>query len=112
MSTISEIFKNRDKIWEGLKNKMFKSEHVEEIYNERLEICKGCESFDTSGSGCTIPGTSPCCNINNGGCGCSLSLKLRSLSTDCPKKKWLAITGKQEEAMIKSQIKNNETKNK
>jgi len=109
---ISEIFQNRSKIWEGLRNKMFKKEHVEEIYEERLKICKDCECYDTVGTGCSLKGTQPCCNVKLGGCGCSLSIKLRSLSTDCPKKKWLAVTSDQDEKMIKSQIEENETKNK
>jgi hypothetical protein len=112
MSKLKEIFQNRDKIWEGLRNKMFKKEHIEIIYNERLEICKGCESYDVEGVGCSLKGSQPCCNIKNGGCGCSLSIKLRSLSTDCPKKKWLAIVQKQEESMIKAQIDKNEAENK
>jgi len=58
-------------------------------------------------------GTQPCCNVNLGGCGCSLSLKLRVLSESCPKDKWKAVTTKQEEEMINQQILNerlNETK--
>ena len=81
---------------------------MEEIYNQRLEICKGCECYDLQGSGCTIPGTQPCCSTLLGGCGCSLSLKLRSLSTNCPKSKWLAVVNEQEEQMIKDQIEENE----
>jgi len=54
--------------------------------------------------GCAIPGTAPCCNEKRGGCGCSLSLKLRSLSSECPLKKWEAITTEQEEDMINKQI--------
>src|SRR5688572_1341311 len=106
---ILNIFKNRSKIWEGLRNKIFKKEHVEEIYNQRMEICKGCECYDLKGTGCTIPGTAPCCDLDKGGCGCSLSLKLRSLSSDCPKLKWKAVVSEQEEEMIKDQISRNET---
>ncbi len=112
MSKLIEIFKNRDLIWEGLRNKLFKKEHVEAVYEERISICKGCESYDTTGKGCAIKGSQPCCNKNNGGCGCSLSIKARSLGTDCPKKKWLAVTTEQEDAMIKHQIAEHEAKNK
>jgi hypothetical protein len=41
-----------------------------------------------------------------GGCGCSLSLKLRVLSENCPKEKWKAVVTKQEEDMINQQILN------
>lgn len=112
MSSFLEVFKNRDLIWEGLRNKMFKKEHVEAVYEERMNICRGCESFDDTGKGCAIKGSQPCCNKLNGGCGCSLSIKARSLGTDCPKKKWLAVVSTQEEAMIKHQINQNETDNK
>lgn len=57
----------------------------------------------------------PCCNqnlhirdaldgIEKQGCGCSLRLKLRSLSSECPAHKWLALTTEQEEEMINKQI--------
>lgn len=106
-----EIFKNRKQIWEGLKNNIFKQEHVEAVYGQRLEVCKGCESYDIKGSGCAVTGTQPCCNKDSGGCGCSLSVKLRSLSTNCPKEKWLAVTDEQEEGMIRQQILNNRLSN-
>lgn len=115
MSQLKEIFKNRSKIWEGLKNNVFKQDHIETIYNERLAICTACKLYDPKGEGCVIGGTQPCCNKNltiedvidgleKQGCGCSLSLKLRSLSSDCPARKWLAVTTSQDEDMIKQQI--------
>jgi len=60
-----------------------------------------------------VPGTQPCCNnkkeINGiAGCGCSLSLKLRVLSEECPVGKWLAVVTELEEEMIKDQISKNE----
>lgn len=100
---LTEIFKNREKIWEGLRNRIFKDEHVEAIYLERRAICDGCDNKDIEGSKCAVPGTKPCCSL----CGCSLSLKLRSLSSECPDKKWLAVADKQEEEMIRQQILNN-----
>lgn len=58
----------------------------------------------------------PCCNnkasipdnINKSitqGCGCSLKLKLRSLSSECPAHKWLALVSEQEEEMINNMVK-------
>ena len=54
--------KNIDQIYEGVKNKIFKSEDVEEVANERWLICKGCPSLDTGGKNCAAPGTQPCCS--------------------------------------------------
>lgn len=113
---LKEIFKNRTLIWEGIRNSLFRQEHIEAIYEDRREICDGCDEKDIEGSKCAVPGTKPCCSL----CGCSLSLKLRSLSSDCPFRsdefpngKWQGITTKQEEDMIHQQILNhrlNDTK--
>jgi hypothetical protein len=40
-----------------------------------------------------VPGTQPCCSK----CGCSLSLKLRSLSSECPVGKWDAYFTEEQE---------------
>ena len=107
-------------IWEGLKNRVFKQEHIEEIAEQRLIICRGCSLYDGVGTGCAIKGTQPCCNSKNQdvdaidgslkkGCGCSLALKTRSLHTECPLRKWLAVVNQQEAEMINTQI--NEAKN-
>lgn len=87
---MNDIWKNKYKILEGLKNKLFKKQDVEDVAEFRMNICRGCEHLDTEGSNCTVPGTQPCC----GKCGCSLSLKTRSLSLSCPldNPKWDAIT--------------------
>lgn len=58
---------------------MIKKDPIEKVYNKRLLICKGCELIDLKGDKCMVPGTHPCC----GECGCSLSLKLRSLESEC-----------------------------
>lgn len=36
--------------------------------------------MDKEGKACVVAGTQPCCAI----CGCSLSLKLRSMDSKCP----------------------------
>ena len=72
---IKKIFENRKQILEGIKNKLFKKEHVEAIAKDRWQICIKCESLDVVGDKCTMPGTQPCC----GECGCSMGFKLRSL---------------------------------
>jgi len=70
----------------------------------RLNICHGCTLYDFQGEGCMVPGTQPCCNKNLGGCGCSLSLKIRSLSSACPKKKWLAELTQEEEDLLNQKL--------
>ena len=82
-----------------------------------MEICKSCQIYDESGSGCLIPGTGPCCNKNKGeeingvlikGCGCSLSVKGRSLSSECPLKKWGSVMSQQDEQILKHQLDDNQ----
>lgn len=78
-----------------------------------MEICRGCRLYDQSGSGCSVPGTSPCCNENMSemvgdkeikGCGCSLSLKGRSLASECPLGKWKAVLTLKEEEILNKQL--------
>ena len=46
-----------------------------------------------------MPGTAPCC----ADCGCILNLKVRSLSSSCPKGKWAAFMDDElEEELSKS----------
>lgn len=91
--SLIKIWKNKGKILEGIKNRVFKQEHVEEIYNERLKICKDCIHYDAEGTNCAVPGTAPCCSD----CGCSLGLKLRSLSAECDLARWSAVLSEEEE---------------
>lgn len=94
------IWKNKGQIMEGITNNIFKKEDVEEIAQARMNICHGCTLYDITGKGCIVPGTEPCCNKDMGGCGCSLKLKTRSLSSDCPKDKWKAVMTLEEESML------------
>jgi len=102
--TLIDIFKNADKIAEGIKNKVFKKEHVEAIATDRFQICIKCSLFDASGDKCVAPGTHPCC----GDCGCSLGFKVRSISSECPKGYWDAYTSEDVEELIIKQIKEND----
>lgn len=81
MKNLIRIWKEKSKILEGIKNNIFKVEHIEEIAQERLKICQACSLYDGP---CAVKGTGPCC----GSCGCSLKLSIRSLSKKCPQKKW------------------------
>jgi hypothetical protein len=101
-----KIFENRASIAEGLMNNVFKKDHVEAVYHQRMNICVCCEHYTEEKFGCEVPGTQPCCNIRTGGCGCSLAIKLRSLSASCPWDKWFAVMTKKEESELKSKIEN------
>ena len=92
---LSVIWKNRALILEGIKNNVFKSEAIESIAAERKKICDGCELIDTVGDQCLVPLTQPCC----GSCGCSLKLKLRSLSSECPEGYWGVVLTDEEDLM-------------
>jgi|TARA_R110002020_G_scaffold107192_2_gene249131 hypothetical protein len=98
-----DVFKNADKIAEGIKNNIFKKEHVEAIAQERFKICIACSLFDARGDNCMAPGTQPCCSD----CGCSLAFKVRSLSSDCPKAYWDAVATEEQEEQVMSQVNKN-----
>jgi hypothetical protein len=95
-----KIWKERNKIFEGVKNNIFKKEHIEEIAFSRNEVCVKCPFIDLKGDKCAVIGTQPCCSE----CGCSLKLKTRSLSSACPKGFWLAVTSQEEEDLIRQSI--------
>jgi hypothetical protein len=97
-----DAFKNADKIVEGIKNFTFKKEHIEAVATDRFQICIKCSLFDARGDNCVAPGTQPCC----ADCGCSLAFKVRSLSSECPKGFWDALTTEDQEDLIKNQIEN------
>ena len=77
--SLKQIWTHRKQIFEGIHNSLFKKDLVEKIAAERMLICKGCPLIDLTGEKCVVPGTQPCC----GACGCKLSLKTRSLSSEC-----------------------------
>ena len=93
---ILEGFRHTNQVFEGVKNSIFKQEHVEMIANERWKICKTCEFLDAKGNMCAIPGTQPCC----ADCGCALGIKLRSLSSACGKAKWDAVLTEEQEQKL------------
>lgn len=103
-SNIFKIWKSKGEILEGISNSIFKKEDVEEVAEHRINICKACELYDEPGEGCFVPGTGPCCNEKKGGCGCSLKLKTRSLSSECPLKKWDAEISEYEEDLLNQKL--------
>jgi len=80
MKTLMIIWKNKGLILEGVINRIFKRDPIEIIAKKRLAICKKCPLYDTIGTKCITPGTHPCCEQ----CGCTISFKVRSLSSSCP----------------------------
>lgn len=106
MSNLIRIWKNRNQIVEGVMNSVFKREDVEQIADERMKICRRCPSgcYDTSGEGCMVSGSQPCCDERKGGCGCSLGFKTRSLSSDCPNGHWSAELTEDEEDIVKQKL--------
>lgn len=101
---VIQIWKSKGQIIEGITNSIFKKEDVEEIAEQRMDICKKCHLYDVNGDGCMVAGTAPCCNQNFGGCGCSLGFKTRSLSSDCPLNKWKAVLSQEEEDKLNEKL--------
>jgi hypothetical protein len=91
---------NLDKIAEGIKNKIFKKDDVEAVAKLRFMECQICPLIDNEGRSCAVPKTAPCCSD----CGCSLSLKIRAMSSDCPKGRWKAIMTPEMEEEFKKQL--------
>lgn len=98
--------KNISQVYEGVKNKIFKREYVEQIADHRWQVCKECEHLDLKGNQCAAPGTQPCC----ADCGCSLAFKTRSLASACPKGKWKELMSDQDEKALFEQLVENENK--
>ena len=103
-ANIFKLWKTKGQILEGITNSIFKKEDVEAVAEYRMHICKNCKLYDEKGEGCMVPGTQPCCNEKKGGCGCSLSLKTRALSSDCPLKKWKAELTEEEEDLLNKKL--------
>jgi hypothetical protein len=93
MNILKQIWEERHKIMEGVKNSIIRDEFVEDIAKLRHDICNNC---DLKGKKCAVKGMGPCCNE----CGCSLAFKTRSLSSSCPHPdgpKWDALLTEDEE---------------
>jgi hypothetical protein len=93
MGKLEKIWHNRKQIMEGIKNSVIRDAFVEKIAADRMELCNMCVRKDTEGSSCVMPGTQPCCNL----CGCSLTFKTRSLSSECPDLRWKAVITEEDE---------------
>ena len=102
-------------VFEGWRNDILPPERLKDLIiqvsKERLAICKECIAYDETGEGCSIPGTSPCCNKHVKiedvfGCGCPLQKKTKCLSCECPAKKWVAISTQEQEELINKRLNN------
>lgn len=93
MSILKQIWTERHKIMEGIKNTIIRDEFVEKVAGLRYLECDTCPS---KGTDCAVPGTAPCCNE----CGCSLAFKTRSLSSECPLGKWESLVTEDEEDQL------------
>jgi hypothetical protein len=102
---------NFREIYEGWKNDLLPKdslrELIKQVSEERNSICVKCKAYDTTGTGCAIWGTAPCCNKNvksetgESGCGCPLKKKQKALQARCPWGKWDAIVTEKEAENIK-----------
>jgi hypothetical protein len=101
---IIQIWKSKGQILEGIKNSIFKKEDVEQIAEQRMAICSTCQLYTEDDKGCMVVGTQPCCDERQGGCGCSLGFKIRSLSSECPLGKWKAEMTEEEEDQLKQKL--------
>jgi hypothetical protein len=76
------IWKNKNKILEGILNYLFRKPYIERIAVRRRKICESniCSFYKPLGDAhnCYVKGE-PCCS----GCGCKLAWKQRSLSSYC-----------------------------
>ena len=100
-NNVIRIWKERGKIMEGIKNRVFQKKDIEEIASYRMDICNSCELIDKEGKSCALIGTAPCCST----CGCCLALKTRSLSSFCDQGHWFAEVSDKEAHMIEEHIK-------
>jgi hypothetical protein len=102
-NNLIELWKKKGKIFEGIRNAVFKREDVESIAEERLKICRSnkCGYYDPLGrsEAAVIKGAESC-----GSCGCKLSWKSRALSDSCPEGYWERVLTETEEGALKEKL--------
>ena len=122
---LPEIWKNKSKIAEGIKNLTFKKEDVENLALYRKEICKKCIWFNQNQRNkplqdipevikkikspewieeMTTTEAEKCIH-----CGCGLgnsSIKLRCTSCGCPINSWQPVTSVEEQKSIEKIVEN------
>ena|SRR5688572_14288229 len=101
-------------ILEGWRNKLLPpkdlKELIEKVYQERIEICRGCPFFSENRKKEGYKTKRPDEHCTN--CGCTSAAKNRCLSCECPlegeEKKWYAITTQEEYDGIKRSLEGSE----
>ena len=109
------IWKSKGQILEGIVNRIFKQEHIEEIASERFAICESnlCGMFDPDGSSeRAVMKGEPSCS----GCGCALKLKTRCMSCHCHLQDigqhplWVSVISPAEEQLMMERMNQDEAK--
>lgn len=95
---VRAFLRSRREILSGIKNYYIRDKDVDRVAKFRYGICVKCEHFSNDDRNCVIEGSTPCCSL----CGCSLRLKVYSLSSSCPEHKWDKIISLEEEIMYLS----------
>lgn len=97
---IKAFLKSRKEILSGIKNYYIHNKDVETIARYRYKICEGCDKFSNEDISCVIENSTPCCSI----CGCSIKIKVYSLSSSCPIHKWDNIISQEQELIYLSKL--------
>ena len=102
-NSLIEFWKKKDRIFEGIRNSIFKREDVEAIAEKRLQICRSnaCGQHDPNGQSpaAVVKGVESCAS-----CGCKLAWKTRALSDGCPISFWTPVLTDTEEAVLKEKL--------
>lgn len=97
MSKVKEIL-------DGIKNSVFVKESVEKIAAERYSICKTCPHNSKNSDNIYLRPDEHCLE-----CDCNLYLKTRSLHSQCPLNKWMALATEDQSELIDKAINNDYT---
>lgn len=101
--SLIELWKKKDKIFEGISHSIFKRDDIEAVAQERLQICRSneCGYHDPKGTSpaAVLKGAESCAS-----CGCKLAWKTRALSDECPVGQWKALLNDIEESMLKNSL--------
>lgn len=101
--SLIELWKKKDRIFEGIRNSIFKREDVEAIAEKRLQICRSnaCSFHDPLGQSqaAVMKGVESCAS-----CGCKLAWKTRALSDGCPQGLWTPVLTDTEEILLREKL--------
>ena len=101
--SIIELWKKKDRIFEGIQNSIFKRRDVEAIAEKRLQTCRlnACGHHDPNGqsTAAVMKGVESCAS-----CGCKLAWKTRALSDGCPQGLWTPVLTDTEEILLREKL--------